>query len=50
MQHAPTVAGLNLITRRIARRLHANLGVDIPELNVAPILWRGVRAFQGPRE
>ncbi|KAF8605152.1 hypothetical protein BDV93DRAFT_572689 [Ceratobasidium sp. AG-I] len=46
--HAPTVAGLNLITRRIARRLHANLGVDIPELNVAPILWRGVRAFQGP--
>ncbi|KAG8691856.1 hypothetical protein FRC11_007215 [Ceratobasidium sp. 423] len=46
--HAPTVAALHVITRRIARRLHLVHGVDIPELNAAPILWRGVRAFQGP--
>ncbi|EUC66809.1 hypothetical protein RSOL_509320 [Rhizoctonia solani AG-3 Rhs1AP] len=46
--HAPTVATLHVITRRIARRLHLVHGVDIPELNAAPILWRAVRAFQGP--
>ncbi|KAF8761784.1 hypothetical protein RHS01_00679 [Rhizoctonia solani] len=46
--HAPTVAALHVITRRIARRLHLVHGVDIPELNAAPILWRAVRAFQGP--
>ncbi|CAE6521504.1 unnamed protein product [Rhizoctonia solani] len=46
--HAPTVAALHVITRRIARRLHLAHGVDIPELNAAPILWRAVRAFQGP--
>ncbi|CAE6469825.1 unnamed protein product [Rhizoctonia solani] len=46
--HAPTVATLHVITRRIARRLHIVHGVDIPELNAAPILWRAVRAFQGP--
>ncbi|CAE6530924.1 unnamed protein product [Rhizoctonia solani] len=48
--HAPTVATLHVITRRIARRLHLVHGVDIPELNAAPILWRAVRAFQGPRK
>ncbi|ELU41690.1 hypothetical protein AG1IA_04282 [Rhizoctonia solani AG-1 IA] len=47
-KHAPTVAALHVITRRIARRLHLVHGVDIPELNAAPILWRAVRAFQGP--
>ncbi|CAE6422718.1 unnamed protein product [Rhizoctonia solani] len=47
--HAPTVAALHVITRRIARRLHLVHGVDIPELNAAPVLWRAVRAFQGPR-
>ncbi|CAE7215719.1 unnamed protein product, partial [Rhizoctonia solani] len=46
--HAPTAATLHVITRRIARRLHLVHGVDIPELNAAPILWRAVRAFQGP--
>ncbi|KAJ1311442.1 hypothetical protein OPQ81_009931 [Rhizoctonia solani] len=46
--HAPTVAALHVITRRIARRLHLVHGVDIPEVNAAPILWRAVRAFRGP--
>ncbi|KAG9075479.1 hypothetical protein FS749_012842 [Ceratobasidium sp. UAMH 11750] len=46
--HAPTVTALHVITRRIARRLHGVHGISIPELNAAPVLWRAVRAFQGP--
>jgi hypothetical protein len=25
-------------------------GVDIPEFNAAPVLWRAVREFHGPRK
>ncbi|KAG8759193.1 hypothetical protein FRC12_009829 [Ceratobasidium sp. 428] len=46
--HAPTVAALHVITRRIARRLQGTHGINIPEFNAAPVLWRAVRAFQGP--
>ncbi|KAG9104551.1 hypothetical protein FRC06_001331 [Ceratobasidium sp. 370] len=46
--HAPTVIALHVITRRIARRLRGVHGINIPEFNAAPVLWRAVRAFQGP--
>ncbi|KAG8748490.1 hypothetical protein FRC10_003623 [Ceratobasidium sp. 414] len=46
--HAPTVTALHVITRRIARRLHGIHGINIPEFNAAPVLWRAVRVFQGP--
>lgn len=41
--HAPRISSLHRSVSRLAHRLHSNFGVTIPELNVAPVLWRVVR-------
>ncbi|KAI6163014.1 hypothetical protein EDD17DRAFT_1813860, partial [Pisolithus thermaeus] len=41
--HAPRIPSLHRLVSRLAHRLHSNFGVSIPELNVAPVLWRVVR-------
>ncbi|KAI6034341.1 hypothetical protein BKA83DRAFT_4188557 [Pisolithus microcarpus] len=41
--HAPRISSLHRSVSRLAHRLHSNFGVTIPELSVAPVLWRVVR-------
>ncbi|KIO12719.1 hypothetical protein M404DRAFT_123763 [Pisolithus tinctorius Marx 270] len=41
--HAPRIPSLHRLVSRLGNRLHSNFGLSIPELNVAPILWRVVR-------
>lgn len=49
-QVPPSPARIYNDAARLARRLQVGCEVSTPEFNAAPLLWRIVRLYQGPRK
>ncbi|KAG9016882.1 hypothetical protein FRB93_009412 [Tulasnella sp. JGI-2019a] len=46
-RHPPNVILLHEITSRLAKLMHVDFGITVPEMNSAPIFWRAVHVFKG---